>query len=42
MDFTILGCLFVKKIKTNLMLASMESTNKIVPKTGLDMFSGEK
>jgi hypothetical protein len=33
MDFTILGCLFVKKIKTKFLLASMESINKIVPKT---------
>ncbi len=42
MDFPILDCLFVKKIKTKFLLASMESsTNKIVPKTGHDMFSGE-
>jgi len=42
MDFTIVGCLFVKKIKNKFLLASMySSTNKIVPKTGPDMFSGE-
>ncbi len=34
-DFTIFGCLFVKKIKTKFMLVSMESINKIVPKTAM-------